>query len=108
MSDGFGDYLQQSAQNSMMNWSRDIEAAQMENIIAEQQEMINELQGQLSTLRDRFLELREYNNEFAAREQSLIETLRDYVAEGVIDRDEFNARREPKYQKAKSATQNSF
>jgi outer membrane murein-binding lipoprotein Lpp len=51
---------------------------------------VQDLQAELDSLRKSFMALRDDRDEWQAREEATIETVRQYMDQGVLDRDEFN------------------
>jgi len=61
--------------------------------IERQNQYIREMQAQYEGLKTKFYELMNDRDEWQAREEATIETVRTYVEKGVLDRDELNAMR---------------
>jgi len=81
MSDGFAEMLEARAQNNRLNFWRDLEARDMENVIYEQQDMIEDLQAQLNELKGSFVALRNDRDGWEAKNNSLMDTAKMMVRE---------------------------
>jgi len=61
--------------------------------IERQNQYIRDMQAQYDDLKAKFYELMDARDEWQAREEATIETVRMYIKKGVLNRDELNATR---------------
>jgi hypothetical protein len=61
--------------------------------IERQNQYIRDMQAQYDDLKSKFYELMDARDEWQAREESTIDTVRDFIDSGLLNRDEFNTKR---------------
>ena len=91
------DILNMEAAQNLASIPRNMQTDRMleeqNEAIRSQNATILKLREQNKQLREKFYELMSARDEWQAREESTIDTVREYVNEGALDRDEFNAKR---------------